>query len=125
MFMIRHAKNSLSHIAALPLEVHELVSDWAVNLLSSKLSTMQVSKQWRNTALRSQVLWNCRIAVDEDFTSARKSFARVGNRPIRLPHRRTPRDSNICALDKDLDFSWLPRIEYLELGDHKSGAVRD
>jgi len=84
------AKNSLSPIASLPPEILESVFDWVVNSLLDKRasiryrdSLMQVSKQWRDTVLRSTALWNFGVAVDGDFRSARKSFARAANRPIR------------------------------------------
>jgi len=129
------AKNSLSPIAALPPEILESVFDWVVNPPWDKRTSikyrdlvMQVSKKWRDTALRSTALWNFGIVVDGDFRSARKSFARAANRPIHLvlsvPHKRTTPISSADALGKYSDSLWISRIAHLELSGHKRGALR-
>ena len=134
---ISRAKNSFSPVAALPPEILSLVFDWVVNPPPSKHasvkdreSLMQVSKQWKDTALRSPALWNFGIIADGDVTSARKSFAHAGSLPIRLilsvPHkRRNPGpNASVDVLDKDLDSSWVSRLGYVELRGHRGGALQ-
>jgi len=134
---VSRAKNSLSPISALPPEILSLVFDWVVNPPPSRHASvkdrecfMQVSKQWKDTALRSPALWNFGIIADGDFTSARKSFARAGSLPIRLilsvPHKRSHFDPNTSmdTLDKDLDSSWVSRLGYVELSGHRGGALQ-